>query len=199
MFILSLSPGGAGVVYDAALGGLMPYAYEQALNQARNYVPNNTNPVSGLSSGGSGNGTSLGGHVNLKEFGLSLQYPDQANKILENGEKSIEIAQQLFIMPKADDSMDAFRHALWSAMNARDVGTAMARLFAFAHEDAFTSDPDEKLSRTMDLINNEIGYKIGEQKLNSNAMLIGIIFHMTIQGGLIMIENGNLVKTHKYD
>jgi RHS repeat-associated protein len=33
-------PGGAGMVYDAALGGLVPYAYEQALNQARNHGPN---------------------------------------------------------------------------------------------------------------------------------------------------------------
>jgi hypothetical protein len=28
------------MVYDAALGGLVPYAYEQALNQARNHGPN---------------------------------------------------------------------------------------------------------------------------------------------------------------
>jgi RHS repeat-associated protein len=53
---------------------------------------------------------------------------------------------------------DAFRHAYWNALNARDMGVEAARMVADAHE-ANPEQPDNE--RAMDMHNNKVGREIG--------------------------------------
>ena len=57
-----------------------------------------------------------------------------------------------------NNATDAFRHALWNALNARDAGMKKAKRFGDAHE-ADKGQPD--VEREMDLHNNEVGRRIG--------------------------------------
>ena len=53
-----------------------------------------------------------------------------------------------------DDNGDAFRHTLWNARMAADVGVEWAEKWATAHEDG---NPGSALARQMDLFNNNVG------------------------------------------
>ncbi|MGJ0848480.1 DUF6973 domain-containing protein [Tissierella praeacuta] len=64
-----------------------------------------------------------------------------------------------------DDNSDAFRHALWMILSARDAGAAYAREFGVAHEDDY---PGSALARKMDLFNNDVGINKAT-KIPSNA------------------------------
>ena len=61
-----------------------------------------------------------------------------------------------------DDESDAFRHALWNAYMASDIGITKAEEFASNHE----LSSGQNKGREMDLHNNRIGREIGEELSN---------------------------------
>ena len=128
------------------------------------------------------------------ERDLSTSNPGAAWSIYNNRQHAFEITQTLFPnIGQRNTAADAFRHAYFNALNARDVGVGLAIDFGYAHE----SDPgNDQIERIMDLNNNLKGIGVGLGKNLSNSDLMLQIYNMVKSGGLLMIENGNLVKTH---
>ena len=96
-----------------------------------------------------------------KEF--IKEHPIVAYDFHKNAQHASAEARQRFPdMEGRDDARDAFRHALWSALDAYDHGRELADEYADAHEEE--NDPlqsDE--AREMDNHNNEVGIEIGEE------------------------------------
>ncbi len=69
-------------------------------------------------------------------------------------------------------SGDAFRHCLWSAMNARDQGMDLAKAFGDAHESFDGNPPKEK---AMDLHNNGVGYDLGSQASGASDRHLSVL------------------------
>ena len=83
---------------------------------------------------------------------------EQAIIIKRSSERAMDESRQRFRGSGRNTASDAFRHCLWSALLARDIGYGNALRYTNAHE-AFPDNPrDEK---TMDLHNNGIGLNIG--------------------------------------
>jgi len=80
---------------------------------------------------------------------------------------------------------DAVRHALWSALNARDVGEGNARRFAKAHE-ADSDQPD--VERQMDHHNNEVGIQIGLANPDASAGELLVLIDQAYENGELMRE-----------
>jgi hypothetical protein len=70
-----------------------------------------------------------------------------------------------------DNLGDAQRHAMWSAMNARDVGIDAAVQYGWAHED-FAGNTEA----AMDLFNDQVGWNIGRANPGaSNDQLAALV------------------------
>jgi hypothetical protein len=92
--------------------------------------------------------------------------------------------------------VDAFRHAIWNALNARDLGDKKAKKFGDAHE-AMTDQPDAE--REMDLHNNEMGRKIGTSESNkSEEAMVKDIENAIVNGNLIIFAPDDGPKSYKY-
>ena len=94
-------------------------------------------------------------------------YPMDAPLIWQAREFALAETIRLFGRNGRNDRSDAFRHCLWSAILARDIGSFHALRFSTAHELLATNPAAE---RTMDLHNNAIGLRIGASKA-SNARI----------------------------
>jgi hypothetical protein len=93
-----------------------------------------------------------------------------------------EIADELY--DGYQDISDAKRHALWSAMNARDVGLDDAITFGYAHED-YEGNSDG----WMDIANNQIGFEIATNNpYATNEELIQIVEQYAADGLLTTIK-----------
>jgi nucleoid-associated protein YgaU len=98
-------------------------------------------------------------HLNESERTFIKKHSVSAENFSSNADTALEEAQKRFSPATLHNgSGDAFRHCFWSAMNARDQGKDLAKMFGDAHEDFDGNPVDEK---AMDLHNNEIGYEIG--------------------------------------
>jgi hypothetical protein len=89
-----------------------------------------------------------------------ILHPHHVSIIRDNADKALATARRLF--PGAGQHNghgDAFRHAYWSALLARDIGPANALRFTTAHEDYSANPPSE---RAMDVHNNKVGISIFE-------------------------------------
>ncbi len=64
---------------------------------------------------------------------------------------------------------DAFRHAFFNALNARDCGIETARAWGAAHECGATNN-----ASSMDLYNNEIGYYFGIEGASNDEIAVNI-------------------------
>jgi hypothetical protein len=92
-----------------------------------------------------------------------------------------------------DGRQDAFRHAYWNALNARDIGADDAEPFATRHEtgsnamDANSPEFDP-VAVQMDLFNNDVGRRIGAANLNAtDDQLAEFVNQALANGGLQMI------------
>lgn len=134
------------------------------------------------------------GLYTLAEMAFAAKYPYARDILAENANVAYSAQNAIFQTDiEVDNAADAFRHAFFSAMNARDLGEGIAREFGFAHEVSFS---ENNSSRTMDLFNNEQGFKIysiTSDKSNNNLMKN--VFNHLEHGGLIMIKNGTFTKT----
>lgn len=113
---------------------------------------------------------------------LCIRYPFDALKV--NTAKNIATTQteEKFGINGLGDRSDAFRHGLWNAEMTVLIGKDKAELFATAHEDkdvtGIESDGYPKTShRDMDLHNNEIGRKIGEENSGTSEEKMGNIVY----------------------
>lgn len=110
--------------------------------------------------------------LTTSEKKLCIKYPFDALKV--NKAKDIATNQTLkkFNENGLGNRSDAFRHGIWNAEMTVLIGAEKAELFATAHEDKDVtgneSDGYSKIAhRDMDLHNNAVGRKIGEN--NSTA------------------------------
>lgn len=101
------------------------------------------------------------------------------------------------------DKRDAFRHALWQALNVQSVGEELTRDWANAHE--YETRQDELMDMYMDVHNNEVGIEIGVANPKASLKdLCGVIKERILNGDMLIINdndtdliksNGNPVKT----
>lgn len=68
------------------------------------------------------------------------------------------------------DNGDAFRHAYWNALMARDVGYSWAQRWGNAHE--YGEQNNDGLDKTMDLYNNRVGRNCNDGSNNTNLAAI---------------------------
>lgn len=121
---------------------------------------------------------------------------------LNNGNYATTLSEQLFEPQELTDGRgDAFRHALFSAMNARDLGLDMASRLGNAHE---LAPGQSALGRSMDLHNNQIGRDIfsllnskGGGSGHYSTEGLSILVQRALERGFLkQITNGQLVPTN---
>lgn len=120
---------------------------------------------------------------------------------LLNGDYATKMSEDKFEPQELTDGRgDAYRHALFSAMNARDLGVDMAERLGSAHE---LAPGQSELGREMDLHNNQVGRDIysllesqgaGQSHYSTVGLMI-LIQRALERGFLVQIVNGQLVPT----
>ncbi len=86
-----------------------------------------------------------------------------------------------------NDSSDAFRHAFFNALNARDTYSSIADAFGKAHE---CGVPEEKQKeKQMDLHNNSVGNSLGSQNKGVSDEELAILVLEAIKRGEMKILN----------
>jgi len=90
-----------------------------------------------------------------------LKHPHHVSTIRDSKEIAFSETKKKFGHNGRNDSSDAFRHCFWSAILSRDLGYLNAMEFTTAHESSPLNNAKEK---EMDLHNNSIGLKIGQNK-----------------------------------
>lgn len=114
-------------------------------------------------------------YKNLKkaEKDFLWSHPFAAADFNSNANVALEEARKRFAAVSLHNgSGDAFRHTLWSAMNARDQGKEIAKMFGDAHEE-FDKNPSAE--KSMDLHNNAIGYDIGTNKHGASDRHLAVL------------------------
>ncbi len=90
-----------------------------------------------------------------------------------------------------DGHRDAFRHAYWNALMAKEFGQDWARAYGTAHEGL----PDNPANReAMDLYNNQVGRRISAEHPDASAEeLAGFVGDAVSQGRMVVVDkDGNL-------
>lgn len=131
--------------------------------------------------------------------------PVDALQVRNNSLKAFQAAQNSGLPNPRDGLQDAFRHAYWNALNARDIGADNATPFATIHETGMTNpanDPSspeyDPVAIEMDLFNNDIGRKIGA--FNPDATdeeLAALVMQALANGELKVITNIGAANTNK--
>lgn len=100
-------------------------------------------------------------------------HPFAADNFNNNAEIAESEAKKRFSAASLyNGSGDAFRHCFWCALNARDQGKKLARLFGDAHESGSGNPEAEK---AMDLHNNGVGYEIGEKSPGASNRHLAVL------------------------
>lgn len=95
------------------------------------------------------------------EAKLIFKHPYSAFKMLLTSRIAKDLTRQRYPGdPAQDNEADAFRHFIWSAYSAKEVGLKMAKKFLDAHEE--TSDRT-RFSIEMDYHNNSLGLAVGDR------------------------------------
>jgi hypothetical protein len=131
--------------------------------------------------------------LTTREKELAKTFPDMALKVNKNADKATKMTISIFGHNGRNDASDAFRHAYWQALNAKKIGSYMAKLFADAHESENT--PDVENETQMDLHNNSVGNKIGMLNMSATEQeLVELIQKAMSNGEMVVIdEKGNVV------
>lgn len=106
------------------------------------------------------------------EQSVMHKYPLQAFKVRNHNKTAESTAERFFgddIGGKDSTFANAFKHAYWNALMARDLGKDVALAFSTAHEDIYVNRMNEQYLGTtigehckMDLANNLQGALIGD-------------------------------------
>ena len=131
--------------------------------------------------------TSLLEDPTAKEIEWAFSHPGAATVFNNNAEQSLTKAQSLF---SADPNSlhngkgDAFRHAYWSALNAK-YNSTLAGDFGLVHENRPNNPTNE---RNMDIANNNYGIAFAKANPNmTSAQLATALYQAAINGKLTTI------------
>ncbi|MBD2770373.1 hypothetical protein IC235_21000 [Hymenobacter sp. BT664] len=107
-------------------------------------------------------------------------------KMIESG---IEQEPSNPSMPRVDGGItNAFKHGLFSALNAQDVGQQRAKEFGDAHE----ANPDKAGNTQMDLRNNAVGREVAKQHPAAQpSALVGQLLTKAVAGKLTVLNGTN--------
>ena len=144
-------------------------------------------------------------------YSISKEVDELSKEMIENNQLDAD---------GAGGKIDAFRHAYWMALLTIEMGPARARWLGKAHEKKNEKDfkkgrledgavPD-KVSKEMDLFNNEIGISIGEKYKNEHRKNIKqIVLDKLKEGEMVIIskdrnknsldKNGNIIPNEKWE
>jgi RHS repeat-associated protein len=130
----------------------------------------------------------------LDEWFWSALSMYDANMVRINSNRAVTLATASGLPNPGDGKFDAFRHTIWNAMNARDVGADDAEPFATRHETG--SDANDPMSVEydpiaiqMDLHNNAIGRRIGAANPSSTDQeLVNLVNQALANGELWEIK-----------
>lgn len=114
-------------------------------------------------------------NLNSCELALAIQFPVEAIRMFRNKSIAYAYTEAVFGGNGRNDCSDAFRHAFFNAINARDVHHTIALEFGKAHE---CDTPNHLyMEKSMDLYNNEVGNLIGKanKDLNNDQIKLKII------------------------
>jgi len=115
-------------------------------------------------------------------------------KIYKNAETARERAIALYPRESIHGGRgDAFRHALWLALNTQDVGTVIARTVGDAYEMGTDLSNFIQADVHMDIHNNEVGIEIGRDNRRMNLRGITELIQTQIEteGNLLMMRRNN--------
>ena len=153
---------------------------EQINKEAENEVPNNNSrSISDQIY------RAIKGWKNLNDIEkkLYVTHPVAALQVNIASKRAAKYTYKTFDFNGLGDVTDAFRHAVWCALMARDIGPELAKEFSDAHENGYT---DEELAqyvrdgntgyahKDMDLYNNQIGIAIGS-KYNTDEEIVACV------------------------
>ena len=132
-----------------------------------------------------------------EEIVHSLLHPLDALQVRNNAKKASTAAHNSNLPDARDGLQDAFRHAYWNALNARDIGALRAERFATIHEIGNTNEANnpnsfqyDPVAIEMDLFNNEIGRKLGAAYYNAtDEELAALVMQALANGELKIITN----------
>ena len=113
----------------------------------------------------------------------------RAIDIERNAKKATEMTYARFGYNGKGDKSDAYRHAMWQALNTQDTGESFTRKWANAHE--YSSPVNElKTDLYMDIHNNDVGIEIGKNNPWANAEeLSKIIIERIDKGDMLIISD----------
>ena len=121
------------------------------------------------------------------EIALAIQFPFSALKIYSNKSIAESYTVAIFGINGRNDCSDAFRHAFYNAINARDVSSSVAEIFGHAHE---CETPNNLYpEKEMDLHNNSIGNFIGSNNKVSDNLLAELIMNELANGSMKILTN----------
>lgn len=130
------------------------------------------------------------GNQNARQIGYAMQHPFIANHVKNDlgvvaGNFQLNIGKAIGA-PKNEEGtpQNAIRHTLWQALSARDLGSKNAERAANSHETTTNVDlrkrnftgqnASDNADRTIDLLNNIIGRKIGEDNKDADNKTMAI-------------------------
>lgn len=117
---------------------------------------------------------------------LVLSHPGCATFIGANALTSLRLTNEVFgTIWGSNDCPDAFRHALYNALNAKSCGEELAREFGEAHE--CENGPDLAAATAMDFHNNNVGYSIHNSNPNDNVVGLAAEVCEALEVGDLMI------------
>jgi hypothetical protein len=122
---------------------------------------------------------------NEAELDVAISYPVKTVRAKDLTAQVFQLVPNVFPESRSmrDDEADAFRHCLWSAYLASDLGSEFAKRFTDAHEN-IPSNPENEVN--MDLNNNDVGLKIGQVYTGENIRFLG-------EKCLLALERGELI------
>ena len=134
-----------------------------------------------------------------KEKEILKNNPEIINTLYENRKIAEEETAKKFGDNFRNDESDAFRHALFNALNTISFGLDLAKKLGDAHED-FEGNPDKE--KEMDLHNNAVGQNVGDNNYKASKDEIVEIINKSLENGDLYIfeepnkSNSNLVRSN---
>ena len=107
----------------------------------------------------------LEGCESARELGFAVANPIDAQYVRVNKNLAFQWSNWTNLPGRTDGRRDAYRHALWNALNAIDIGRAQAKVVGDLHESSNDPNTDPKAVE-MDLFNNKVGRQIASDYFN---------------------------------
>jgi hypothetical protein len=123
------------------------------------------------------------------EQAMIMMMPWAVPSLLINKDLAINSTFNVFGPINAHNNCaDAFRHAMYNALNTQSVGADVAQLFGDAHECGVPLN--ELLEKEMDLHNNAVGRQIGSSNPNASNDELALLIINAMANGQLKHING---------